>query len=167
MNRIRLSLAFTASVGLMLGSTPALAQAGAQVSAQQALAVWTETLKTAIPLGYWEGTMQELSSAGVVTSTNSDPECFTEASRTEMIEQITGVMGQIVAMGDCSATSGGPGSLNMSIACAFGSDKKLKIETAGTYGNDSLDLRVDFRAQGPDAPELGSAKLSGRRTRAC
>jgi hypothetical protein len=167
MNRFRKSLALAASVGLVLGSSPALAQAGAQVSAQQALAVWTETLKTAIPVGYWEGSMQEISPAGEVTNSNSEPECFTEASRAEMIEQITGVMNQIVAMGDCTATSGGAGSLNMSIACAFGGDKKLNIDTAGTHGNDALDLRVDFRAQGADAPQLGSAKLSGRRTRAC
>lgn len=167
MNRFRQSLAFAASVGLVLGSSPTLAQTGAQVSAQQALATWTETLKSALPLGYWEGTMQELNGAGEVTNTNSDPECFTDTSRAEMIEQIAGVMKQIVTMGDCSATSGGPGSLNMSIDCGFGDNKKLKIETAGTHGNDALDLRVDFRAQGPGAPELGSAKLSGRRTRAC
>jgi hypothetical protein len=167
MNRFRKSLAFAASVGLVLGSSPALAQTGAQVSAQQALTVWKETLTSAIPIGYWEGTMQELNPAGEVTNTNSEPECFTETSRTEMIEQITGVMNQIVAMGDCTATSGGAGSLNMAIACTFGGNKKLSIDTAGTHGNGALDLRVDFRAQGPDAPELGSAKLSGRRTRSC
>jgi hypothetical protein len=167
MNRFRTSLAIAASVGLVLGSAPALAQAGAQVSAQQALTTWTETLKTALPIGYWEGSMQELNGKGEVTSTNSEPECFTETNRDEMIGQITGVMNQIVAMGDCTAVSGGAGSLNMSIDCAFGGNKKLKINTAGTHGDGALDLRVDFTAQGPDAPELGSAKLSGRRTRAC
>ncbi len=167
MNRIRKSLAYAAAIGLVLGSSPALAQAGAQVSAQQALTTWTEALRSALPLGYWEGTMQELNGAGEVTNSNSDPECFTEVSRDEMIEQISGAMKQIVAMGDCTAMSGGAGSLTMSISCDFGSNKKLKIDTAGTHGNGALDLRVDFRAQGPEAPDLGSAKLTGRRTRAC
>lgn len=167
MNRFRNSLAFAASIGLVLGSSPALAQAGAQVSAQQAVTVWTETLKSAIPLGYWEGTMQELNGAGQVTNTNNEPECFNETSKAEMVEQISGVMNQIVALGDCTATSGGAGSLNMAIACDFGGNKKLKIDTAGTHGDGALELRVDFRAQGPEAPDLGSMKLSGRRTRAC
>jgi hypothetical protein len=167
MNRIRKSIAYAAAVGLVLGSAPALAQTGAQVSAQQALSTWTETLKSALPLGYWEGSMTEYNGAGQVTNTNTEPECFTEASRDAMIEQISGAMSQIVAMGDCSAISGGPGSLNMSITCDFGSDKKLKIDTAGTHGNGALDLRVNFKAQGPDAPDLGSAALSGRRTRSC
>ena len=167
MNRIRKSIAYAAAVGLVLGSAPALAQAGAQVSAQQALTTWTEALKTALPLGYWEGSMTEYNGAGQVTNTNSEPECFTETSRDALIEQISGAMNQIVGMGDCSAISGGAGSLNMTITCDFGGDKKLKIDTSGTHGDGALDLRVNFKAQGPEAPDLGSAALKGRRTRAC
>lgn len=167
MNCMRKSLALAVSLGLTFGSAPSFAQAGAQITAQQAVTLWTETLKTAIPIGYWEGQMQEINPAGQVVSTNAEPECFTEATRAEMIEQLSGVMNQIVAIGDCTAVSGGAGSLNMTIDCAFGADKKLKIDTAGTHGDGAIDLRVDFRAQGPGAPELGSAKLTGRRTRAC
>ncbi len=167
MVQIRRSLAIAASVGLVLGSSPALAQAGAQVSAERALAVWTEALKSALPLGYVEGTMQEMNGKGEVLNTNSDPSCMTETSRSELIGQISGAMNQIVGLGDCTAISGGEGSLNMTITCDFGNSKKLKIESAGTHGNGAMDLTVGFVANGPDAPDLGSMRLTTRRTRDC
>ena len=167
MNRFRTSLAIAASVGLVLGSVPALAQAGAQVSAQQAVTVWSDALKGALPIGYWEGTFEEFDEAGKLVASNAEPECLTETSRDEMVSQIVGPMSQVVQMADCTAVSGGAGSLALTLECKFGADKSMKFVSSGTHGDGAIDLKMAFSAQGADAPDLGGARMNGRRTRAC
>lgn len=159
----RTFLAALTVAGLAL--VPAAAQAQqSKESVKADVSAWGQSISQAFTPGYWEGEMKELDATGKVISSETKPDCIKEGESGKLGSSLGEMFAMMADVADCTTTSGGPGSLNLKLACQAPGNKQMTLVSAGSYSDGQVSWSIDFNAQGDGAPESRSMQVSARRT---
>ena len=155
---------------LMSAAALALGMAAAQgVSAQsgasdtdKAVQDYKAALDAAYMPGYWNGSFEELDASGKVIDSNTTPSCIAADDQQSFSSTMVEAVAMIRNTGNCTSTSGGPGSLNFSLTCKTANGDMLSFVSTGSYKPGvSSELRITIGMPGSESTmHVTSQKVS-------
>ena len=161
MKSSRLALAAVALCALSLA--PANAQSTNSDAVKRDIATWTASFDRAFAPGLWDTETQELDANGKVVESDRGPDCIKVGETNKMGAELAEAMYSLVAITDCTSSSGGPGSLNLTVNCAAPNGLNFRFQSSGSYSGTQTDWTMKFNSSDNDPASNKTLKLVARR----